>query len=126
MSLPADSYYSQDAIRPSRICHGFDYGDPHDDGSLGYIYNFIDYFFEEDGVKLWARHYLDQPGEVSVNIMELEELNCGFARKILVFLAMRYKDIHYPADEGVGLLPEALRERVTAEVQAHMARHTTR
>lgn len=72
-------YYDQDIIRPAAIHHGLDYMLSDDGNGFEYHYNFIDYYFEEDGVTFSARHYLHRPGEISVNDSRLDDLKTDFA-----------------------------------------------
>jgi hypothetical protein len=113
-------YYDQDLVQPKAIFHGFDFGLPEGDGAFGYIYNFLDYYFEEDGVQINARHYLDDVGKASVSNGDLQVLRTDFGIRVLMFLFMRYRDIDYPGPETYKALPNDLLETVGVRLTTHM------
>jgi|RhiMethySRZTD1v2_1073278.scaffolds.fasta_scaffold1150963_2 hypothetical protein len=65
-TLPAAE--ERDSARPHAIVHSCDYL-LRDDGTLEFHYNYLDYFWEIDGAKIRARHYLDRPRPLTVAVM---------------------------------------------------------
>jgi len=96
-------------LTPS-IEHGLDCMASPDGKSLEFHYNFLDYQFMDGQETIFARHYMDDPGIVSVNVLTEAELRTAFARKVLVYLAMRYERLKWPSDlEDDGLPADLLR-----------------
>ncbi|ESQ77306.1 hypothetical protein ABAC402_02550 [Asticcacaulis sp. AC402] len=87
---------------------------------MEYTYNFLDYYFIEDEQQITARHYLDQPDEVSVDVTSHEGLQTEFAQKVLVLLGMRCSNITRPGDEGYKTLPSAIASKLTERIHAHV------
>lgn len=116
MVEPVSSYYEQDLSTPSAIFHGYDFGDRRDDENFGYTYNFLDYYFEENDVAITARHYLDDPGNVSIVDPNLSDLATDFGQRVLVFLMLRFKDVQ----AGFDPLPDSLFKTAQARLAAHM------
>jgi hypothetical protein len=116
MAKVLSDYYEQDLVTPSAIFHGFDFGDRRDDGNFGYRYNFLDYCFEENGVDISARHYLDDPGKVSVVDPDMRELASDFGNRVLMFLMLRFNNV----EAGFDPLPDDLFNAVRTRLTGHM------
>jgi len=88
----------EDYIRPHSIAHGCDYM-LSGDGSLEFYYNFLDYFWEIDGSKVRARHYLDHPGEVSV-MLPFAQFDQPKYAGVLTYLQRRFTVIKTFESDG--------------------------
>jgi hypothetical protein len=117
---PISDYYSQDVIRPVRIEHGFDFMLTSGGDAMEFMYNFLDYYFVEEGEQVTARHYLDEPHEISLQVTSREGLQTPFIQKVLVFLGMRYPSITWLADDGYTALPDAVEKDLADRIQAHV------
>lgn len=71
-----------------------DIGDRSPDGSFGYEYNYLDYFFldEKGEEQLIARAYLDEIGKVYVKKL-MKDLRTPFMQDILCYLHLRFARI---------------------------------
>lgn len=113
-------YYDQDLVQPRAIFHGFDFGLIKPDGSFGYSYNFLDYYFEESGIQINARHYLEDVGKASVTNGDLGVLGSDFGLRVLMFLILRYGNVEYQGEAGYEPLPDNLLEAVGERLTVHM------
>lgn len=114
--------YGQDVIEPSFVGHGYDFGDYEPQtGDMGHAYNFLAYAFEEGDARAEAIHYLDEADKVTLRILEPLDFSGAFARRVLVFLTMRFGEVFVPqAAGGYAPLPAALREEIDRLRAAHM------
>lgn len=115
-----DPLYQQDIIAPVAVHHRLEFGDPAPDrsGTFGYWYNYLDYEFEEGGVTLRARHYLDEPGAA---LLLSDCADDPFTLKVLVFLSLRFGALKCLRDDGYHIVPRAIMDRVTEMRDAHLA-----
>ena len=83
-----------------RIVHGRDL--IVEGGRLEQDYNFIDYFFgvEIDDQKLYARHYLDEPGQVTIRARFEQVADKPWFPPILAYLQYRFDKIDVPGPGG--------------------------
>jgi hypothetical protein len=111
--------YVQDIIAPASVEHLYEYGIPDAAGHFGYIYNFLDYHFVENGRAVGARHYLHDPGSVSVycDVGEVDDLTM----RVMVFLLMRYQNLQWLEQDGYKPVPEDIMAKVRHRMEQHMA-----
>jgi hypothetical protein len=119
---PAAGAYRQDVIAPQWVVHGFEFGDVLADrpDEYGYVYNYIDYGFAEDGVELRARHYLDEPGRA---LVMAEPSDDPFMQRVLIFLAMRYANVEWLERGRYGRVAAPFMEYIRSLAARHMREH---
>lgn len=114
--------YRQDVIAPRWVVHAFEYGDaaPGRPNQFGHVYNYLDYGFEEDGVELRARHYLDEPGRALVMAAPSDD---PFMQRVLVFLAMRYASVEWLEGGRYQRIVAPFMEHIRTIAAQHMRDH---
>lgn len=94
---PPEWAYGQDPIVPVAVEHRLEFGDPQHDADgrpqFGFEYNFLVYRFRDGESAAEAVHYLDEPDHVRVRFHDAVEARSAFARRVLVFLSLRYTSI---------------------------------
>jgi hypothetical protein len=114
--------YRQDVIAPRWLVHAFEYGDaaPGHPDQFGHVYNYLDYGFEEGGVELRARHYLDEPGRA---LVMAEPSDDPFMQRVLVFLAMRYASVEWLEGGRYQRIVAPFMEHIRTIAAQHMRDH---
>jgi hypothetical protein len=114
--------YRQDVIAPCWLVHVFEYGDaePGRPDNFGYAYNYLDYGFEENGVELRARHYLDEPGRA---LVMAEPSDDPFMQRVLIFLAMRYASVEWLEGGRYRRVAAPFMEHIRTLAAQHMRDH---
>ncbi len=107
-----------DRVTPVSIEHGIDAMMTEDGQAFEFYYNFLIYTFRQGDETLVAKHYLDQPGEVSLTPLPSSDLNTSFAKGVLLYLAMRYSRITTLGEHGTAPLTAALLSELADAVRA--------
>lgn len=94
----------QDPICPILVEHTHEYGNPYQDTDgrhwFGHRYDYLTYRFREGSEAAEAMHYRDEEGRVRVDFFGdgADLRSSSFARRVLIFLAMRYDTINDDED----------------------------
>ena len=119
----ADDAHAQDLISPVRVEHRVAFGDPHRgrEQRLGCCYNIPLYEFLDSAALASAIHELDEADCAVLPVHKQAGLNGEFARRVVVFLSMRYDRLEVERGRRREALDASLQQRMPAGRTMHGA-----